>query len=55
MINLESYSNAVVRGWLAVTNVSVFDELFHQKRPAALSIYLEVNYFKRVSIVNQVR
>lgn len=51
LINLESYSNTVVRGWLAITNVSVFNELFHQKKHAALSIYFEVNYFKEVSIL----
>lgn len=51
MINLESYSNTVVRGWLAITNVSVFNELFHQKKNAALSIYSEVNYFKGVSML----
>ena len=51
LINLESYSNTVVRGWLAITNVSVFNELFHQKKHAALSIYFEVNYFKGVSIL----
>ena len=51
LINLESYSNTVVRGWLAITNVSVFNELFHQKKQAALSIYFEVNYFKGVSIL----
>ena len=50
LINLESYSNTVVRGWLTITNVSVFTELFHQKKHAALSIYFEVNYFKGVSI-----
>lgn len=51
LINLESYSNTVVRGWLAITNVSVFNELFYQKKHAALSIYFEVNYFKGVSIL----
>lgn len=51
LINLEPYSNTVVRGWLAITNVSVFNELFHQKKHAALSIYFEVNYFKEVSIL----
>lgn len=51
LINLEFYSNTVVRGWLAITNVSVFNELFHQKKHAALSIYFEVNYFKGVSML----
>lgn len=51
LINLESYSNTVVRGWLTITNVSVFNELFHQKKHAALSIYFQVNYFKGVSIL----
>lgn len=51
MINLEPRSDAVVRGRLAITNVCVFDELFHQKKKnAALSIYPEVNYFKGVSV-----
>lgn len=46
-INLESYPNTVVRGWLAITNVSVFNELFHQKQKRHIKYLFRSKLFQR--------
>lgn len=46
-INLESYPNTVVRGWLAITNVSVFNELFHQKQKRRIKYLFWSKLFQR--------